>query len=123
MMIGGSRTMIFLLIFLLIGAAVVWLQIYLSQRPERFPGLLLPILSFAVSLIMAFSLFSMRMEMLSPREGLFVAGQIPSWSLIFLTFALYNMPTVVLLLIYAVCRWRRGGVRSQMDKMRIDDLG
>lgn len=118
----GTERIVSLLIFLLVCAAVTWLQIYLSRRPERVPGLILPVLSFVVSLVVAFGLFSMRMELLSPREGLVVTGQVPSWSLILLTFALYNVPTVVLLLIYAVCRWRKHGVRSQMDKMRIDDL-
>lgn len=122
MTIASGRTIVSLLVFLLVCAAVLWLQIYLSRRPERFPGLLLPILSFAVSLIVAFGILSMRLELLSPREGVVVAGQVPSWGNILLTFALYNVPTVVLLLIYAVCRWRKHGVQSQMDKMRIDDL-
>ena len=123
MILAGERTILSLLIFLLVCAAVVWLQIYLSQRPERVPGLILPILSFAVALIVAIGMVSFRMQLLSPREGMMVAGQAPSWGSIFLTFALYNVPTVVLLLIYAACRWRKNGVRSQMDKMRIDDLG
>ena len=123
MMIASERTILSLLIFLLVCAAVLWLQLYLSRRAERFPGLILPIFSFAVSLIVAFGLLSMRLELLSPREGLMVAGQAPSWGNILLTFALYNVPTAVLLLIYAVCRWRRHAARSQMDRMRIDDLG
>ena len=122
MTMAGERTILSLLIFLLVCAAVLWLQIYLSRRPERFPGLLLPILSFAVSLIVAFGILSIRLELLSPREGLIVAGNVPSWGNILLTFALYNVPTAVLLLIYGICRWRKYKVRSQMDKMRIDDL-
>lgn len=123
MIMAGGRTIVSLLIFLLVCAAVIWLQIYLSRRPERFPGLILPSLSFAVALIVAFGILSFRMQLLSPREGVVVAGQAPSWGIIFLTFVMYNIPTVVLLLIYAICRWRRSHVRSQMDKMRIDDLG
>ena len=121
MIMADSRTIVSLLIFLLVCAAVIWLQIYLSRRPERFPGLILPILSFAVSLIVAFGILSFRLD--PPVPNMAVAGQAPSWGTILLAFGLYNIPTVVLLLIYAVCRWRKHVVRSQMDKMRIDDLG
>lgn len=114
--------MICLLISLVVGAAVIALQIYLSRQRARFPGLILPILSFAVALIVAFGILSLRMELAAGNSNIVVEPE-PTWGLILLTFALYNIPTVVLLLIYAVCRRRRSHVRSQMDKMRIDDLG
>lgn len=122
MMIGGTRSMIFLLISLVVAAAAIALQIYLSRRPARFPGLILPILSFAISLIVAFGILSFRLDPAAGNSAMVVEPR-PSWEMILLTFALYNLPTVVLLLIYAACRWKKAAVRSQMDKMRIDDLG
>ena len=35
MIMAGERTIVSLLIFLLVCAAVLWLQIYLSRRKER----------------------------------------------------------------------------------------
>ena len=118
----GASTIITLLIFLLLCAGVVWLQLWLSRRPQRFPGLVLPILSFAVSLIAAFGLTIFRLMPQAANMAAAVSER-PSWAAIVLTVVLYNVPTFVLLLIYAACRHRRRGVRSQMEKMRIDDLG
>ena len=117
----GSRTIVTLLIFLLLCAGVVWLQLWLSRRPQRLPGLILPILSFAVSLIVAFGLTVFHLAPQASNMAATVSGR-PSWAEMALTVVLYNVPTVVLLLLYAACRWRRRGVRSQMDKMRINDL-
>ena len=114
--------MIYLLIFLLVCAAIIWLQIYLSRRPQWVPGIVLPVVFFGVALIRAFGVYCIRLEFLSPREGLMIAGQAPTWGKILLVFAQYNIPTVATLFIHAICRWRRNSLRSQMDKMRIDDL-
>ena len=46
---------IFLITALLILAGVIVLQVYLSRRAGRWPGLILPILSFGLSLVIVLS--------------------------------------------------------------------
>ena len=90
---------------LLVGG--VFLQIYLSKRESKWPGLLLPLLSFLYSLLMACSAVAYN-------------GGIP-WGPILASLILGNIPTVILLAIYAACR-ERFRKRSELDKMNIKDL-
>ena len=48
-MLGSLRVILFTLVVV---GGVVWLQIYLSKRESRWPGLILPLLSFLYSLVM-----------------------------------------------------------------------
>lgn len=90
---------------LLVGG--VFLQIFLSKRESRWPGLILPLLSFLYSLLMACSAVAYN-------------GGIP-WGAILASLVLGNIPTVILLAIYAACR-DRFRKRSELDKMNIKDL-
>ena len=90
---------------LLVGG--VFLQIFLSKRESRWPGLILPLLSFLYSLLMACSAVAYN-------------GGI-SWGAILASLVLGNIPTVILLAIYAACR-DRFRKRSELDKMNIKDL-
>ena len=90
---------------LLVGG--VFLQIFLSKRESRWPGLILPLLSFLYSLLMACSAVAYN-------------GGIP-WGPILASLVLGNIPTVILLAIYAACR-ERFRKRSELDKMNIKDL-
>ena len=90
---------------LLVGG--VFLQIFLSKRESRWPGLILPLLSFLYSLLMACSAVAYN-------------GGIP-WGAILASLVLGNIPTVILLAIYAACR-ERFRKRSELDKMNIKDL-
>ena len=90
---------------LLVGG--VFLQIFLSKRESRWPGLILPLLSFLYSLLMACSAVAYN-------------GGIP-WGAILASLVLGNIPTVILLAIYADCR-DRFRKRSELDKMNIKDL-
>ena len=90
---------------LLVGG--VFLQIFLSKRESRWPGLILPLLSFLYSLLMACSAVASN-------------GGIP-WGAILASLVLGNIPTVILLAIYAACR-DRFRKRSELDKMNIKDL-
>ena len=93
---------IILMLVLLVGVPV--LQVFLSRRENRWPGLLLP---FLYSRVMVCSVTAYE-------------GGIP-WGPILASFVLGNSPTAVLLVIYAACRekFRR---RSELDKTRIEDL-
>ena len=96
---------IILMLALLVGVPV--LQVFLSRRENRWPGLLLPLLTFLYSLVMVCSVTA------------YESG-IP-WGPILASLILGNIPTAVLLVIYFACRekFRR---RSELDKTRIEDL-
>ena len=96
---------IILMLALLVGVPV--LQVFLSRRENRWPGLLLPLLTFLYSLVMVCSVTAYE-------------GGI-SWGPILASFVLGNIPTAVLLVIYAACR-EKFRKRSELDKTRIDDL-
>lgn len=93
MRIGFIITLVWL--GLLVGG--VLLQIFLSRRESRWPGLVLPALGVAVS------------------DGAF------PWGPMLASLAMGNIPTVVLLAIYAAGR-ERLKKRREIDKMQIDDL-
>lgn len=104
----AAKTTIMLFIFLLVFVAGgVLLQIFLSRREGRWPGLVLPVLSFLYSLVMAFNAVGYN-------------GGIP-WGPILASLILGNIPTVILLAIYFACR-EKLRKRSELDNMHISDL-
>lgn len=104
-----------LLITLLLLAGVVALQIFLSCRESKWPGLVLPILAFLFSLLYPLNL--MTLNTFAPSEGVTV-GFIFQMILVWL---LGNIPTIILLAIYFGCRDKQRR-KKQMDKMNIQDL-
>lgn len=98
------RTLILLLV--LVGGGIL-LQIFLSRRESRWPGLVLPLLTFFYSLVMLLSVTAYN-------SGF-------PWGPVLAVLVLGNIPTAVLLVIYAVCREKRKK-RGEMDKMQIEDL-
>ena len=95
-----------LLLALLVGLPL--LQIFLSKRESRWPGLILPLLTFLYSLVMALSAVA------------YVGGGIP-WGPVLASLLLGNIPTVILLAIYAACR-EQGRKKKAVDRMNIQDL-
>ena len=102
-----ARVTIVLVFVLALLVGGVFLQIFLSKRESRWPGLILPLLSFLYSLMMACSAVAYN-------------GGIP-WGAILASLILGNIPTVILLAIYAACR-EKFRKRSELDKMNIKDL-
>ena len=92
-------------LFLLIGA--VLLQRYLSKRESRWPGLVLPGMTSLYALAMALSA--------TVSDGGF------PWGPALAAFLLCNIPTVILLTIYALCR-EKLRKRNELEKMNIHDL-
>lgn len=92
-------------------AGIVLLQIYLSRRESKWPGLVFPIVSFLSSL-------SYPLAMAVPSEGA-TAGFIVQMVMVWL---LVNIPTVVFLAIYFACH-EKPRRNKQLDKMNIQDLG
>lgn len=96
---------------LLFIAGVIALQIFLSKRESRWPGLVLPALDFLIS-------FLYPLCMLAPSGGVtggFVLEMLLVWFMA-------NIPTLVLLAIYFACREKQRRAK-QLEKMNIRDLG
>ena len=104
MEIASIMLFVFLIVFVVGG---ILLQIFLSKRESKWPGLILPLLSFLYSLVMALSATAYN-------------GGIP-WGPILASLVLGNIPTVILLAIYFACR-EKFRKRSELDKMNISDL-
>ncbi len=90
-----------------LAVGVVLLQIFLSRREGRWPGLMLPLLAFLYSLLLA-------LNVQATGDGL-------PWGPLLASLVLGNIPTAILLAIYAACREKRRR-NSDMDKMNIQDL-
>ncbi len=102
------RNVAMLLAFLLVFAVGgVLLQIFLSRRESKWPGLVLPLLTFLYALLMACSAVAYN-------------GGFP-WGAVLASLTLGNIPTVVLLAIYCSCREKRKR-RDDVEKMNIQDL-
>ena len=97
---------LFVLLVVLVGG--IFLQIFLSKRESRWPGLVLPLLTFLQSLLLVLNI----MDTGSVSQNVL---------LVLVTLLVGNIPTLVLLAIYWVAREKRW-VKKQMDKMKIDDL-
>lgn len=106
-MVSHTFRFVLLLLFL---AAVVALQIFLSKRESRVPGLVLPALAFLAGLLVP-------LNMAAPSEGI-TAGFILQ---VVIAWLLGNIPTAIFLAIYFGCREKRRRSR-QLDKMNIQDL-
>lgn len=105
------------LILLLLMAAVIALQVFLSRRKAWWPGLVLPAIEVAYSIFAIASAIAGYYEVYG-KEVPVTASLISD---IFLAFVQCNIFTLVLLAVYFVCR--RGQKRKkQLDKMNIQDL-
>lgn len=104
-------TLIFFIIYLLLGALVVYLQIYFSKMKSRWMGLILPGISLIISIIMV-------LNIVEPSANISTAQRIV---MVLSAFITSNIPTIILLAIYAVVRQKLKR-QSEIDKMNIKDL-
>ncbi len=108
----ASRTLIFTLVVLVVcGVGGILLQIFLSRRESRWPGLVLPLLAFLQSLLLVLNLAdtgSVSQNVLS----------------VLVTLLAGNIPTLVLLAIYWAARekLRRKAQMEKMGKSDVKDL-
>ncbi len=108
MAIASRFVIVFLLFLLVLLIGGVFLQIFLSKRESRWPGLVLPLLFFLQSLLLPLNL----------RDTGSVSQNVLT---VLVTLLAGNIPTLVLLAIYWAVREKRR-VRDQLDKMKIDEL-
>ena len=105
----ASRTLIVgLVVFLVLIAGGIFLQIFLSRRESRWPGLILPLLTFLWSL-------------LGPLNVMDTGSVSRNVLTVLVTLLAGNIPTLILLAIYWAVREKRR-VKDQIDKMKIDEL-
>ncbi len=105
-----KRTAFVSLITLCMIAGIVWLQVFLSKKQSRWPGLLLPAICFCYSLLMVFGLAAFN-GMTGGEVFLLVAS----------TLLAANIPTLVLLAIYFACR-EKPRRKKELDRMNVQDL-
>ena len=108
-MMAIATTVMWVTLLFLLAALVggIFLQIFLSRRESRWPGLVLPLLTFLLSLLNVLNIADTG----SVSENVL---------LVLVTVLIGNIPTLVLLAIYWAAREKRR-IRAQMDKMNIDD--
>ena len=127
------------LILLLLVAAVIALQVFLSRRKAWWPGLVMPVLSFLMSLLIVvgnFVFLSLSStvsgtQVVDEQTGAVVyqaqqVQQAHDWTVgdtaqMGVLLLVSNLPTIVLLAVYFLCR-RSLKHKKQLDKMNIQDL-
>ena len=105
----GLRNVTVLLIFLLVFVVGgVLLQIYLSKRESKWPGLVLPGICMLYPILLVLNVAAM--------------GNIGSVAAtVIMSFVLGAVPAIILLVIYFACRSGRNR-KTELDKMNISDL-
>lgn len=104
-------TLIFFIIYLLLGALVVYLQIYFSKMKSRWIGLILPGLTLIYSIIIV-------LNIVEPSVDISTTQRI---AMVLSAFLTSNISTIILLAIYAVVRQKLKR-KSEIEKMNIKDL-
>ena len=120
MLIATVSTIISLIFLIAFVAAMIILQVYLSRRESKLPGLVLPAITFSGELFIL-----LNVVMTSAADN--AVGGVDSYSVFVtvlntvLTLLVISMPTIVLLVIYFLCR-RGMNRKKQIEKMNIQDL-
>ena len=103
---------------------MIILQVYLSRRESKLPGLVLPAITFSGELFILLNVVT-NVVMTSVADN--AVGGVDSYSVFVtvlntvLTLLVISMPTIVLLVIYFLCR-RGMNRKKQIEKMNIQDL-
>ena len=126
-----TMTLVIFPFLIAITVGLIILQIFLSKRENKWAGLALPIISFSISLLAFFG--SLMYMPATFTETLFIDGElierttgqvIPTSTIIstaIFTFLIFNIPTVIYLITYAICRDKHNKKRD-LEKMRVQDL-
>ena len=132
-------TAINLCLWLAILVGIVALQVFLSRRKAWWPGLVMPVLSFLMSLLIVVGTFVFLTlsstvsgtQVVDEQTGAVVyqaqqVQQAHDWTVgdtaqMGVLLLVSNIPTIVLLATYFLCR-RSQKHKKQLDKMNIQDL-
>ena len=113
MLIATKTIIIACVILLLVSVGAIALEVYLSRRENKVPGLVLPGILFLGEL---FVLPNVAAVAFFGAETL-AAGCLNVILRVFLTL----LPTIVLMAVYFLCR-RKKKKKKQIEKMNIQDL-
>ena len=124
MLIATVSTIISLIFLIAFVAAMIILQVYLSRRKSKVPGLVLPAITFSGGLFILLNVVT-NVVMTSVADN--AVGGVDSYDVFVtvlntvLTLLVISMPTIVLLVIYFLSR-RGMNRKKQIEKMNIQDL-
>lgn len=124
MLIATKTIIIACVILLLVSVGVIALEVYLSRRESKVPGLVLPAITFSGELFILLNVVT-NVVMTSVADN--AVGGVDSYDVFVtvlntvLTLLVISMPTIVLLVIYFLCR-RGMNRKKQIEKMNIQDL-
>ena len=124
MLIATVSTIISLIFLIAFVAAMIILQVYLSRRKSKVPGLVLPAITFSGELVILLNVVT-NVVMTSVADN--AVGGVDSYDVFVtvlntvLTLLVISMPTIVLLVIYFLSR-RGMNRKKQIEKMNIQDL-
>ena len=104
----ASKTLVLSLVVLLFLVGGILLQIFLSRRESRWPGLVLPLLAFLQSLLLVLNVADTG----SASQNVLT---------VLVTLLVGNIPTLVLLAVYWAAR-EKIRVKSQMERMEKQDV-
>lgn len=99
------------IILLLIVSLIVYLQIYFSKMESKWIGLILPGLTLIYSIIVV-------LNIAEPLVDISISKRI---AMVLSAFLTSNIPTIILLAIYAASRQKLKR-KSEIEKMNIKDL-
>lgn len=132
-MVNMTITLIMLLVFLIAGVGLVVLQIFLSKSNNKWLGLILPIITFCLSLIVVSSVFTFSFTstnvQVMDENGIVLQEESTqpenqnSSSIVSLImpFIMMNIPTTIYLAIYIGFRVKKKKMNS-LQKMQTLDL-
>jgi len=102
---------------------VIWLQIFLSRRENKWPGLILPILIFLFSIFSVLMLTPWQVTTYINGEHIQTERVVnASVGQMILVLIWWNISTAILLMIYFACR-QKIRKKKALEKMTIKDLG
>ena len=90
--------------------AIAALQVFLSKSRSKYPGLVLPLIFFALSLLYP-------LNIIAPED----ASAVSLLLMMLVVLLIANIPTMILLGIYMACR-DKACRRKELEKMKIRDL-
>ena len=120
----------FLVFLLAIPLGAILLQIYLSKKESRWPGLVLPLITLAISLMTVMSIATFlgvtTTSHLIDGERVIVeqTRTVGGWESVpgaIYVFLLMNIPTAIFLVIYKAARGKYNR-RRKLEKMSVQDL-
>lgn len=113
-----------LLIFISVISIIIYIQVKLSRSENKFLGLILPILSFLLSLFIIIGM-TMFTTMTTSIDGVVQSTEQIETNInylnIFFLFLVTNIPTFILAGIY-VSERNKINIKMSIDKMKIEDL-